>query len=104
MLNRCVVLVGVIALLAGTMLIFFGSWLTWTEIVPGIAATGWSLEGSNLILNHDWKGNQLYLLVMLYHVSGAGLGAAGIRCIYVAYRRTREEREMRRRFARNSEV
>ena len=60
-------------LAAGGLLVYFAGWLVFAEIVPAIADSGWSLQGDNLILNRNWQGNQLYLLVSIYLVAGASL-------------------------------
>ncbi|MCP4900674.1 MAG: hypothetical protein GY906_27235 [bacterium] len=92
--------VSAVSVAAGIMLIYFGCWLISAEIIPQVVETGWSLEGSNLILNHDWKGNQLYFLAFLYCASGASLVAVGWRSASSLFGHLRELRNMRRRFVR----
>jgi hypothetical protein len=62
-----------VLVVAGLVLVYFSSWLTFSEIVPQVIDSGWSLKGSNLILNHDWRGNQLYVLVFFYAAAGFAL-------------------------------
>ena len=50
-------------LAAGGLLVYFAGWIVFAEIVPAVADTGWSLQGNNMILNRNWRGNQLYILV-----------------------------------------
>ena len=64
-------------MLTGLILVYFGTWLIFSEIIPQIIESGWSLQGSNMVLNHDWRGNQLYLLVAIYGGVGVGLMLLG---------------------------
>jgi hypothetical protein len=75
LLIRCL---AVLSCTGGGVLIYFAVWLVVSEIVPQILATGWSLSGENLILNHNWQGNQLYLLVGIYGAIGGSLLVAGL--------------------------
>ena len=67
--------------MGGGTLLYFGAWLTAREILPRVLESGWSLQGSNMILNHDWKDNQLYVLVGSYTSVGAGLALARARLL-----------------------
>ncbi len=68
------ILLALVLALGGIALFYFAGWIVSNVIVPQVRQSGLSLEGSNMILNRDWRGNQLYLLVALY----LGLGGAPV--------------------------
>lgn len=71
---------GLIALLlglAGVALFCFGGWLVVNDVVPQVRASGWSLRETSMILNREWRGNELYLLIAIYGVVGVALVLGG---------------------------
>ena len=75
-----ILLTALLALVGGALL-YFAGWIVWADILPQVRSSGLSLERSNMILNRDWRGNQLYLLVGLYLLAGGGL-LAGARKLW----------------------
>ena len=70
--------VGVLLMiLVGIVLLYSASWIVAKGIWPEVLESGWSLSGSSMILNHVWKGNELYIPVTLYIVIGLGLVVGG---------------------------
>ena len=66
-------------ILLGAFLIYAASYVIADEIWPQVRESGWSLAGTSMILNHKWKGNELYVLVGAYIVLGSGLVIGGVR-------------------------
>lgn len=63
----------------GGMICYLGGWIILVDIVPKVMDTGLSLTGDNMILNRNWKGNQLYVLVVLYELLGFALVFVAVR-------------------------
>lgn len=63
---------------AGTAFLGFGVWILSVGVAPQVLDSGWALSGDNLILNRNWQGNQLYLLVFLYFGFGLLLMAGSV--------------------------
>ncbi len=63
----------------GGVICYIGGWIMLVDIVPKVMDTGLSLTGDNMILNRNWKGNQLYVLVFLYELLGVALVFVAVR-------------------------
>ncbi len=63
----------------GGMICYLGGWILLIDIVPKVMETGLSLTGDHMILNRNWKGNQLYVLVVLYELLGFSLVFVAVR-------------------------
>jgi hypothetical protein len=63
----------------GGMICYLGGWILLIDIVPKVMETGLSLTGDHMILNRNWKGNQLYVLVVLYELLGFALVFVAVR-------------------------
>ena len=74
-LRKCVavVIIGV-----GLLLLYYACWVVSNGIWPQWRESGWSLTGSSMILNREWHGNELYLLVSLYGVLGFAATTGGL--------------------------
>ena len=74
-LRKCVavVIIGV-----GLLLLYYACWVVSKGIWPQWRESGWSLAGSSMILNREWRGNELYLLVLLYCVLGFAATTCGL--------------------------
>jgi len=68
--------------LAGGALLYFGGWLVAAGVLPQVRETGWSLRETNLILNREWVGNELYALIAIYWI----VGVAFLFAAYVLWR------------------
>ena len=63
---------------AGLLLLYYACWILSNGIWPQWRESGWSLTGSSTILNREWHGNELYLLVSLYCVIGFAATTCGL--------------------------
>ena len=63
----------ILLFLSGAMFIYFFGFVAASEVAPQIQEAGLSLQGSSMILNYEWQGNQLYILLGLYGLIGLGL-------------------------------
>jgi hypothetical protein len=63
----------------GGMICYLGGCIILIDIVPKVMETGLSLTGDHMILNRNWKGNQLYVLVVLYELLGFSLVFVAVR-------------------------
>ena len=63
----------ILVFLSGAMFIYFFGLVATSEVAPQIQESGLSLQGSSMILNYEWQGNQLYILLTLYGLIGLGL-------------------------------
>ncbi len=62
----------------GLLLMYYACWVVTEGVWPQWRKSGWSLSGNNMILNRQWRGNELYLVVLLYSVVGLSLAACGV--------------------------
>jgi len=76
---------GTIAIAGGLYLLYAALWVVSAVVGSQLKASGWSIGGSSTILNHQWGGNEIYLLILLYLSVGAALVASDL----LAWRRTR---------------
>ena len=61
----------------GLFLLYAAGWVTTEAIWPQVQTSGWSLSDTSMILNREWVGNEIHLLVLGYIVMGAGLVTGG---------------------------
>ncbi|MGB5162177.1 MAG: hypothetical protein WBP10_06405 [Thermoanaerobaculia bacterium] len=69
---------GTVAIAGGLYLFYAAFWVFSTVVWSQSKTWGWSVRGSSMILNHEWRGNEIYLLVLLYLVVGSALVGAGL--------------------------
>ena len=80
------------AAIAGGLYLFYAAFWVFSAVVWAQSKTrGWSVRGSSMILNYEWRGNEIYLLILLSLVVGSALVAAGI----LGWRRSRRHAHMK---------
>ncbi len=84
-LRKCV---AVVITVVGLLLLYYACWVVSKGIWPQWRESGWSLSGSSMILNREWRGNELYLVVLLYGVFGLSATAFGV---FIWRKRTRRQ-------------
>ncbi len=84
-LRKCV---AVVITAVGLLLLYSACWVVSKGIWPQWRESGWSLSGSSMILNREWRGNELYLVVLLYGVFGLSATAFGV---FIWRKRTRRQ-------------
>ncbi len=84
-LRKCV---AVVTTAVGLLLLYYACWVVSKGIWPQWRESGWSLSGSSMILNREWRGNELYLVVLLYGVFGLSATAFGV---FIWRKRTRRQ-------------
>lgn len=68
----------VVLVAAGLCLLYAAFWVFSEVVWSQWKSTGWSVTGSSMILNHQWRGNEIYWLILLYLTLGSGMVAAGL--------------------------
>ena len=84
-LRKCV---AVAITAVGLLLLYYACWVVSKGIWPQWRESGWSLSGSSMILDREWRGNELYLVVLLYGVFGLSATAFGV---FIWRKRTRRQ-------------
>ncbi len=69
---------GTVAIAGGLYLFYAALWVFSAVVWSQAKTSGWSVRGSSMILNHEWRGNEIYLLILLYLALGSALVAAGV--------------------------
>jgi hypothetical protein len=70
-------LFSLILIVIGLLFVFF-TWLVFdSEVSPALSSGTLSVKTSTMILNRNWAGNEIYLLLAIYTAVAAGLTAAG---------------------------
>ena len=72
-------LLALVMISTGLALLYAALWVVCTGIWPQWGESGWSLSDGSMILNRVWRGNQLYILVLLYGAIGLGAAVWGLR-------------------------
>ncbi len=85
-LRKCV---AVLIIAVGLLLLYYACWVVSKGIWPQWRESGWSLSCSSMILNREWRGNELYLVVLLYGVFGLSFAVCGA----FVWRRPRSNRK-----------
>ncbi len=68
----------VLVFLSGAIFVYFFGFVAACEVAPQIQESGLSLQDSSMILNYEWQGNQLYILLALYGLIGLGLVGSAV--------------------------
>jgi len=65
--------------IAGGLYLFYAAFRVFSAVVWSQSKTrGWSVRGTSMILNHEWRDNEIYILILLYLAVGSALVAAGL--------------------------
>ena len=59
-------LFGTVAIALGLYLLYAAFWVFSEVVGSPLKLSGWSVTGTSMILNHEWRGNEIYLLISLY--------------------------------------
>lgn len=69
---------GTVAITGGLYLFYAAFWVFSAVVWSGSETSRWSVRGSSMILNHEWRGNEIFWLILLYLAVGSALVAAGL--------------------------
>jgi len=70
-------LFGAAAMALGLCILYAAFWVFSEVVGSPLTLSGWSVTGTSVILNYEWRGNEIYFLISLYLGVGSALLAGG---------------------------
>ena len=75
----------------GLIFIFFAMQIAFSEILPALNSGTFSVATSSTVLNREWVGNEIYLLLLIYLLAAITLVSAGTRMFRNTLGRNRQQ-------------
>ena len=72
-------MVSISLLLLCLFFVFFAGYQVKSEVLPAIANGTFAIDTETIVLNHVWKGNEIYVLIAAYALLAIVFAYGGIR-------------------------